>query len=114
RRREGTWHEFVRRHFKTLWACDFFTIRVWTLRGPLEYYVLFFMHVASRRVHIAGLTPNPDGRWMAQQARNLCMHFAEQGEQRPGYIIRDRDAKFTAEFCDIVESDGPQFVEIPP
>ena len=71
KRGEGTWHEFVRRHVETLWATDFFTKKVWTLRGPVVYYVLFFINIHTRRVHIAGMTPNPDGPWMAQQARNM-------------------------------------------
>jgi putative transposase len=76
KRGRGSWHEFVQRHIKTLWATDFFTKKVWTLRGPVTYYVLFFIHLHTRRVHIAGMTPNPDGRWMAQIARNMSMVFA--------------------------------------
>src|SRR5262249_36490475 len=45
RRGEGTWHDFVRRHSATLWACDFFSKRVWTPRGLVECFVLFFLHV---------------------------------------------------------------------
>ena len=75
KRGDGSWGDFVRRHLKTLWATDFFTKKVWTPRGLVEYYVLFFIHVGTRRVHIAGMTPNPDGPWMKQQARNMCMVF---------------------------------------
>ena len=95
KRGEGTWDEFIRRHLNTLWACDFFTKKVWTLRGLVEYYVLFFIHIPTRRVHVAGMTPNPDGLWMAQQARNRSIFFEEQGEHKPTHIIRDRDSKFT-------------------
>ena len=114
KRRDGAWFEFVERQFKTLWACDFFRTKVWTPRGVVEYFVLFFMHIETRRVHIAGLTPNPDAAWMAQQARNLCMFFDEQGPAKPTYIIRDHDSIFTAQFCSIIESDGIKFVQIPP
>ena len=79
----GTWHEFVQRHIKTLWATDFFTKTVWTLRGPVTYYVLFFIHLHTRRVHIAGMTPNPDGVWMAQVARNMSMVFGEERPESP-------------------------------
>lgn len=115
KRGHGTWHDFIARHMKTVWATDFFTKKVWTLRGPVTYYVLFFIHLRTRRVHIAGMTPNPDGVWMAQAARNMSMVFAEQeAEFQPTHIIRDRDAKFTAQFCSLLESDGIEFRPIPP
>jgi putative transposase len=61
------------------------------------------------------MTPNPDGVWMAQVARNMSKTFAEEpAEFRPTHIIRDRDSKFTAEFCSILESDGIEFRPIPP
>ena len=114
KRGRGTWHEFIERHIKTLWATDFFTKTVWTLGGPVTYYVLFFIHLHTRRVHIAGMTPNPDGAWMAQMARNMSMVFAEApAEFRPTHIIRDRDTKFTAQFCSILETDGLEFRPIP-
>jgi len=70
-------------------------------------------HIHSRRVHLAGITTKPDGMWMVQQACNMSMFFAEQGERQPTHIIRDRDAKFTREFCAILESDGIKFTPIP-
>jgi putative transposase len=115
KRGRGTWHEFIQRHVKTFWATDFFTKTVWTLRGPVTYYVLFFIHLHTRRIHIAGMTPSPDGPWMAQMARNMSMTFAEEAvEFRPTHIIRDRDSKFTAQFCFILETDGIEFRPIPP
>lgn len=113
----GLWStrdEFIRRHLKTLWACDFFTKKAWTLRGLVEYYVLFFIHIPTRRVHAAGMTPNPDGVWMARQARNLCTFLEEQGDRKPTHIIRDRDSKFTTRFCSILALEGIEFREIPP
>lgn len=59
------------------------------------------------------MTPNPNEIWMCQQARNLSMFFDEQGEKKPTHIIRDRDTKFTAQFCSILESDGIAFRPIP-
>ena len=111
----GSWAEFIERHFKTVWATDFFTKTVWTMRGPVTYYVLFFIHLHTRRVHIAGMTPNPDGDWMAQAARNMSMIFAEEKpEFQPTHIIRDRDTKFTDQFCATLETDGIDFRPIPP
>jgi putative transposase len=112
---DGSWHDFVRRHIKTLWATDFFTKTVWTIRGPVTYYVLFFIHIHTRRVHIAGVTPNPDGVWMAQRARNMRMIFDDEpADHRPTHIVRDRDSKFTAHFCSILEDDGIEFKVIAP
>lgn len=61
------------------------------------------------------MTPNPDGQWMAKQARNMCMIFDdEQEEYKPTHIVRDRDSKFTAQFCSILEMEGIEFRPIPP
>jgi len=60
-----------------VWACDFFTKDVWTAFGKVTYYVLFFIHVGTRRVKISGMTVQPDGPWVEQQARNLAMELAD-------------------------------------
>jgi len=99
KRGHGTWHEFIQRHFKTIWATDFFTKTVWMMRGPVTCFILFSVHLHTCRVHIAGMTPNPNGIWMAQVARNMSMFFSGQPvEFQPSHIIRDRDVKFT-EHC---------------
>jgi len=67
-RADSTWKEFLKRHRDTLWATDFFTKNVVTKGGIVTFYVLFFIHLRSRRVHVAGMTPAPNGDWMAQQA----------------------------------------------
>jgi putative transposase len=105
KRGEGTWDDFVKRHAETLWATDFFSKKVWTKNGLVEFFVLFFIHVATRRVHVAGMTPNPNSSWMAQQARNMNSFFDELPE-RPTLLIRDHDSKFTAEFDMILKSEG--------
>src|SRR5437773_8425636 len=63
-----------------------------------RFYVLFFIELATRRVHLAGITTNPNGRWVTQQARNLLMRLDDDGVHRPRVLIRDRDSKFTREF----------------
>ena len=73
REKTTTWKEFIRSHMDVLAATDFFTAEVWTKSGLVTYYVLFFIHLATRRVHIAGITPYPDGPWMTQVARNVTM-----------------------------------------
>jgi putative transposase len=68
-RRSGpSWREFLRAQAASVVACDFFTVETALLR---RYYVLFFIELQTRRVHLAGTTSNPDSRWVAQQARNL-------------------------------------------
>jgi putative transposase len=60
KRGAGTWDEFVKRHAATLWACDFLSVRSVTMGGIVELYLLFFLHVGSRRVIVSAPTANPD------------------------------------------------------
>ena len=71
RKKTTTWKEFIRMHMDVLVATDFFTAEVWTLGGLVTYYVLFFLHLGSRRVHRAGVTPHPNEAWMVQVARHV-------------------------------------------
>ena len=74
-------------------ATDFFTVEVLTVRGLITYYVLFFIHVESRRICVAGVTRHPDQEWMAQMARNVTMDgIGFLSQQR--YLLHDRDSKF--------------------
>jgi putative transposase len=82
--------EFLRAQATSIMAVDFFTVdTVWLQR----LYVLFFIEVASRRVHLAGCTAHPDGEWVTQQARRVAWTVAEREPVR--FLIRDRDRKFT-------------------
>jgi hypothetical protein len=74
RRRTTTWAAFIRTHLALLAGTDFFTAEVLTLRGLVTYYVLFFIHLESRRVDIAGITVHPNEPWMKQIARNVTMY----------------------------------------
>jgi len=114
KRAESTWKEFLKRHKETLWACDYSSKNVLTVGGIATYHVLFFIHVHTRRVHGAGMTPARNGDWMAQPARYFSMYFDSQGEFKPTIIVRDRDTKFTEQFCAIVENDGIAFELISP
>ena len=83
---------------------------MWTLGGLVEYFVLFFIQPGTRKVHIAGISANPDSAWMAQQARNMCMFFADQPEPAK-YLVCDRDTKFTEQFRSMLDSEGVEIVQ---
>ena len=65
-----TWKDFISAHLAVLAGTDFFTVEVLTWRGLVTYYVLFFLHLESRRVTLAGITRHPTEAWMTQMARN--------------------------------------------
>jgi putative transposase len=109
---KGDWERFIKRHIDTLWACDFFTKDVWTGLGKVTYYVLFFIHVGTRRVRIAGMTCQPNGPWVEQQARNLVMDLADRGE-KASYLIKDGDTKFTEKFDEVFKSEGIKVKRLP-
>jgi putative transposase len=110
-RGEGTWDEFIKRHASTLlWACGFFSKKVWTTRRIIDIFVLVFLPIGSRRVHVADRTAHPDGRSIAQQARNISLFMVEQPDQ-PRFLLCDRDTQFTRTFVTILESYG---IEVQP
>jgi putative transposase len=113
RKKTTTWNEFIRTHMDVLVATDFFTTEVWTLGGLVTYYVLFFIHLASRKIHLAGVTPHPDQHWMRQIARNVTM--ADWGVLSPGqYLIHDRDGKYCPAFQRLIDEAGVTRVPLPP
>ena len=103
RKRTTTWSAFIRTHLALLAGTDFFTAEVLTLRGLVTYYVLFFIHLESRRVVIAGITVHPDEPWMRQIARNVTMEGCGALEGCR-YLLHDRDTKYTQSFRAIVAS----------
>jgi transposase InsO family protein len=113
RKRQSTWKSFLEAHWDVLASVDFTTIEVWTKSGLVTCYLLFVMELATRRVHFAGLTANPDEGWMLQIARNLT--DAEQGLLRGRkYLLMDRDTKFSEAFRVMLEQAGAKVVRLPP
>jgi putative transposase len=109
RRAATSWQAFLRRQAAGIMACDFFTVDTIWLR---RLYVLFFIEHKTRRVHLTGVTANPDGAWVTQQARNLLLVLGEQG-RRVRFLLHDRDAKFSRSFDDVFRSEGGQVLMTP-
>jgi transposase InsO family protein len=108
-----SWATFLKSHWEVLAATDFFTVEVMTLRGLVRYHVLFVIEQCTRCVEIAGIVPEPDGRWMAQVARNLT--DAVDGFLRSKrYLIHDRSPLFTSVFAEILKAAGVKVVKVPP
>jgi putative transposase len=103
--RPTSWRTFLKAHAPAIMATDFFTVEAWTPRGLVTHYVLFVIHHATRAVHIAGITTNPNAEFMAQVARNLTDRV--DGFLRDAkWLILDRDTKFTEQFRRILDEAG--------
>jgi len=104
-----TWSEFLRSQASSMLGCDFFTVDTVLLR---RLYALFFIELDTRRVYVAGVTANPAGVWVVQQARNLTMVLADRA--RPvRFLVRDRDAKFTSGFDEVLRSEQIRVIRTP-
>ena len=112
RKRKTTWADFIRAHMAVLAGTDFFSVEVVTLRGLVTYYVLFFIHLESRKVEIAGMTQHPNEAWMKQIARNVTMdEWGFLGNCQ--YLIHDRDTKYCQSFREIIESGDVKPLRLP-
>jgi hypothetical protein len=107
RRATTAWRAFLRQQAAGILACDLFTVDTVSLR---RLYVLFFIELDTRRVHLAGVTANPNSGWVTQQARNLLMVLPDSAQR---YLLRDRDAKFTRVFDEVVQSVGAEVLRTP-
>jgi transposase InsO family protein len=107
RRAGPTWTEFLRSQAAGILATDFFTVETIRLK---TIYVLFFIELSTRRVHLAGVTEHPDSAWVTQQARNLAI-----GERLSGvrFLLRDRDTKFSGSFDAVLRAEGVRVIRTP-
>jgi putative transposase len=108
-RAQLSWRDFLRAHADSIIDCDFFTVEtLWLGR----FYVLFFLELGSRRMQFAGCTANPDGRWIAQQARQLVWSLPERATPTR-FLIHDRDRKFSRAFDQVFRSEGIEIICTP-
>jgi putative transposase len=110
--RQVSWADFIRSHMAVLAGLDFFTVEVLTWRGLATYYVLFFLHLETRRVTLAGITRHPTEDWMVQMARRAVDPI--DGALLPiRFVLHDRDTKFCAAFLDTLRSAGVRPLTLP-
>ncbi len=108
-RERTSWRLFLRQQAATMLACDFLTVEtVWLTR----IYVLFFISLERRRIESVACTSNPDGRWVAQQARNLLMTLGDR-QQPFRFLLHDRDSKFSGGFDAVFQSEGIRVIRTP-
>ena len=91
------------------WRATFFTVETIGLK---TIYVLFFIELGTRRIHLAGCTANPNVPWVTQQARNLIWELEEEAQEK-AYLIRDNDKKDPDAFDTVFASEGIEIVTIP-
>ena len=112
RQKNTTWKDFIRAHMSALAGSDFFTAEVITWHGLVTYYVLFFLHLDSRRVSIAGIPDHPELCWMEQMARNATLEGWGFLHSRC-YLLHDRDTKFSESFRDTLAAGGVKPLKLP-
>ncbi len=108
-RRGLSWRAFLRAQAQSMIAVDFFTVETVRLQ---RLYVLFFIELSSRRVHLAGCSANPNSAWVTQQARQLAWSLS----QRPTplrFLIHDRDSKFSRSFDTVFRSEELEIIRTP-
>ncbi len=109
RRTGPTWSQFLQAQAHGIIACDFFTVETAWLR---TLYVLVFIELGSRRIHVSPATAHPDSAWVTQQARNLALGL--DARTKPArFLIRDRDAKFPRSFDMVLRSEGIRVIRTP-
>jgi len=107
RRAGPTWTEFLRSQAAGILATDFFTVETIRLK---TIFVLFFIELQTRRVHVVGVTAHPDSAWVTQQARNLAIDEQLSGVR---FLLRDRDAKFSGPFDEVLRTEGVRVIRTP-
>jgi putative transposase len=107
-----TWRQFLARHAEVMLCADLFTKEVWTCCGLRTAYVLFVLHLGTRRILLAEATFSPDGQWMGQMGRNLLM-VSEEESITPRFVLHDRDVLLTHDFDGTLQGAALEVVKTP-
>lgn len=109
RHKGNTWRAFLRHYKQQMLACDFFTIETASLK---TLYVLFFIELGTRQVHLAGCTEHPNTVWVTQQARQVCWQLEDRAVPMR-FLIHDNDPTFTASFDAVFQAQGIEVIHTP-
>jgi len=113
RSKRTTWAEFLKMHWDSIAAMDFFTVEVWTAKGLTRLHVLFVIDLCTRRVEIAGISSAPHGAWVERTLRRQLDDF-DGFLRNHNYLIHDRDPLFTKSMIEMLASGGVKSVKLPP
>jgi transposase InsO family protein len=112
-KRGTSWATFLRAHWEVIAAADLFTVEVSVKQALVRYHVLFALELATRRVQVLGIVPEPDGPWMEQVVRNATDAFSGFLTGK-SHLILDRDPRYTRVVRDILQAAGVEVVRLPP
>lgn len=104
-----SWQHLMAHYKEQILACDFFTVDTLWLK---RLYVLFFIELGTRQVHLAGITANPDAGWVTQQARQVIWELTDS-KTNIRFLIHDRDCKFRKAFDTVFQSEGAHIIQTP-
>lgn len=111
-RKSEVWSDFLDRHGDTLWACDFFSVKTITSSGLRKMYMLVFLCVKTREVYITPSTRHPKSAWVSEETKRFLDGKFEQNN-RPKFILHDRDTKFSKAFVKSVTETGTKAIALP-
>lgn len=111
--RHTPWSAFLKAHWGSIAASDFFTVEAWTPRGLKRFHVFFVIDLKTKRVRIAGVTDQPTGEWVTRITRSLLDGF-DGFLLKHSHLIHDRDPLFTEQFQSLLRAAGVEPVRLPP